>query len=292
MRMRSEVVIKRHSTLGEGAIWDAAEGVLYWVDIVEKILFTYDPMSGTNRELKLEKFIGTVVPRGKGGLTVALEDGFYNLDPATGVLEQIADPESGIPGNRFNDGKCDPSGRFWAGTMGREGEAGKGSLYRLDADGNVTTMLSGIHISNGICWSPDKRTMYHTDTLDWVIRAYDYDDKSGTISGERTVVTVAEKNGFPDGMTIDAEGMLWVALWEGGRVIRYDPDTGRKLAEVSVPVSRVTSCAFGGPGLGTLYITTATMGMDESEMADEPLAGSLFACEPGVVGMQAFAYEG
>ncbi|MFW6253204.1 MAG: SMP-30/gluconolactonase/LRE family protein, partial [bacterium] len=178
------------------------------------------------------------------------------------------------------------------GTMGRHGEAGLGSLYRLDANGSVTQILSGADISNGIVWSPDKRFMYWTDTLKGVIYAFDYDDVSGRVSNRRVAFKLDPADGLPDGMTIDAEGMLWVACWEGGKVIRVDPEAGTKRAEVKLPASRVTSCAFGGADLDRLYITTARMALSDAELTKQPDAGSLFVCEPGVRGIPAVAYAG
>ena len=290
--MKAEIAVRSASTLGEGSLWDAGKQRLCWLDIVGKRLFIYDPEGNTNRELEIPEMAGTVVPRRAGGLILSLESGIHAFDPESGALEKIADPEAQRSETRYNDGKCDPSGRFWAGTMGRNGEAGLGSLYRLDVDGSVTQILDGVDISNGIAWSPDRRFMYWTDTLKGEIYAFDYDDASGGISNRRIAFKLDSVDGLPDGMTIDAEGMLWAACWEGGKVIRIDPKAGKKLSEVKLPASRVTSCAFGGQKLDRLYITTARMGLGEAELAEQPYAGSLFVCEPGVKGIPAVAYAG
>lgn len=291
-----ETVVDRRSLVGEGAIWDARRQRLLWVDILGHLLFIYDPATGKNRGINLLQAVGTVVPRAKGGVVVALHNGFARLDPETERMTPIADPEADLPGNRFNDGKCDPAGRLWAGTMAFDGmnDREQGALYCLDADGTVTRKLGRISISNGIVWSADARTMYFIDTVKNDVRAFDYDLETGAIANERVTVR-NDGDGHFDGMTIDAEGMVWIALFGGGAVKRYDPQTGEHLATIELPVSCVTSCAFGGPDLDQLYVTSGSYRLTAAELAEQPLAGSLFRAVPGVVGVRgvpAFEYAG
>lgn len=276
--------------LGEGAIWH--EGRLYWVDIEGKSLYIFDPTTSSQRRMQFDSMIGTVVPRESEGLAVALATGFALVDVDSGEVAPIADPEAHLPGNRFNDGKCDPAGRFWAGTMSYTFDPGAGSLYMLDGRGRVHKMLDRVTVSNGICWSHDGKTMYYIDTPTQRVDAFDFDLETGQIADRRTVIEIPHDDGSPDGMTIDAEGNLWVALWGGYAVVRYDPRTGRRLQQVPVPAGQVTSCAFGGEGLQDLYITSASTGLSAERLAREPLAGALFRTRVDVPGVPAFAYRG
>ena len=286
-----EIIVRRRSLVGEGAIWDAERQVLYWVDIIGHKLFVYDPATGENRALDTLQAVGTVVPRAAGGVVVALHNGFAGLDPDTGSMRPIADPERHLPANRFNDGKCDPAGRLWAGTMEFDGAPGRGALYCLEVDGTVTRKFGGVTISNGIVWSRDRRIMYYVDTGRNDVRAYDYDMDSGAIDNERVTVTNAGRGRF-DGMTMDEEGMLWIAIFGGGAVRRYHPESGELLATVELPMSQITSCAFGGPDLSDLYVTSACLRLSPAEREAEPLAGSLVKVAPGVRGLPAIPYAG
>jgi sugar lactone lactonase YvrE len=289
---KAELVLDAKAILGEGAAWVANRQRLYWVDIQGKKVHVYDPAEGSDRAIEVDQQVGTLAPREKGGLVLALERGLYFLDEDSGKTEFIADPESDQPTNRFNDGKCDPAGRFWGGTMSMVGGSKTGSLYRMDADLSVHKMVGNVSTSNGLIWSLDKRTMYYIDTPTMEVSAFDYDHTSGTISNRRAAVRVPEGEGRPDGMTIDAEGMLWVAMWEGWQVNRYNPQTGEKLDSIPVAAARVTSVAFGGPEMGDLYITTARLQMAGEELEGQPHAGGLFVARPGVRGMPAYAFAG
>jgi sugar lactone lactonase YvrE len=206
-------------------------------------------------------------------------------------LEMIAEVEADNPDNRMNDGKCDGAGRFWAGTMGFEPIPGAGALYRLDADRNVTTVLENVTISNGLGWSPDDATMYYIDSSTNRIDAFDYDTETGKIRNRRRLIEVPQEQGMPDGMTVDAEGFLWVALWGGCSVRRYAPDGTPDLV-VELPASQITCPTFGGKDLSELYVTSATQGLLEEELQEQPYAGALFCCRPGVAGMPAHAFGG
>ncbi len=280
--------------LGEGAIWNAAAQRLHWVDIEGGRVFTYDPATGENRACDVGRKVGTVVPRARGGLMLAVHGGFASLDPENGSLELWPRPPEHDPAIvRFNDGKCDPSGRFWAGTMALvKGPKPLGRLYRLDADGVVHVMARGVGTSNGIAWSPDRRTLWFIDTPLQRVDAFDYDDATGAIANRRTVISILPGNGCPDGSTLDAEGMLWIAMYEGWAVTRWNPRTGELLRTLRLPVARVTSCAFGGPELDTLFITSARENFSKEQMAAQPLAGCLFRVKPGTRGVPAFAFQG
>ncbi|MEM7132427.1 MAG: SMP-30/gluconolactonase/LRE family protein [Chloroflexota bacterium] len=290
MSKEAELILDTKVDLGEGPIWDVENQLLYWVNIMESEVLIYNPQTEQNRVIDVGQYVGTVVKGRSGLLYLALHHGFASLDLATEEVTLITDPEADLPTNRFNDGKCDPAGRFWAGTMS-VAEAGKtGSLYILDTDGSCRKMVSDIAISNGIVWSLDAKTMYYIDTPTGTVDAFDYDLASGNIGNRRSVITIPEGQGFPDGMTGDAEGMLWVAHWGGHRITRWNPVNGELLDTVHVPAAQVTACAFGGPNLDELYITCARRGLDATALAGQPLAGGLFKVSPGVKGLPAFEY--
>ena len=284
--------VPMRTLVGEGSLWDSEKKVLYWIDILSSEVYIYDPASGENRVINTCQAVGTVVPRASGGLMVALHNGFAHIDLDTEKLTPIGeDPERDIPANRFNDGKCDPAGRFWAGTMAFDCSENQGALYCLDTDHSVTQKLEPASISNGIVWTADQKTMYYIDTTLNTVRAYDYDVETGAIGNERVVCTNEGKGGF-DGMAIDVEGTLWIAVYGGWAVKRYDPRSGELLAEYAMPFANVTSCAFGGENLDELYITSACQQMSEQELADQPLAGSLVKMDPGVCGVDSPPYAG
>ncbi len=287
-----ELVVDAKATLGEGPIWHAQRQVLYWVDILEKKVHIYDPAANQDRAIDVGQYVGTVVPRKSGGLMLALHHGFASLDPDTQQLQIIHDPESHLPDTRFNDGKCDPAGRFWAGTMSLTGAAGAGSLYCMDKDLRVRKILDKVTVSNGIAWSLDHKTMYFIDTPTQAVAAFDYDIETGSIANRRVVVSIPKEDGLPDGMTIDAEGMLWVAHWGGSRVTRWNPANGKLLQTISVPAAQTTACWFGGPDLDVLYITSARHGLNERALAEQPYAGGIFCVRPGVRGLEAYEFAG
>ncbi|MBE1443606.1 SMP-30/gluconolactonase/LRE family protein [Paenibacillus sp. OAS669] len=289
---QAELVLDLKATLGEGPCWDSRSGTLYWVDIKQNQLHAYCPEQGTNRTITLDQMVGAVVPRQEGGLVLALQHGFYLLDWETEQLTFIDDPESDKTENRFNDGKCDAAGRFWAGTLSFDEKEPIAALYVLEKDRRVRKVLDGITVSNGLGWSPDGGTMYYIDSPTKKVVAYDYDVESGSLGQARTVVTIPEGGGFPDGMTVDAEGMLWVAQWGGWQVSRWNPQTGEQIDKISLPAARVTSCTFGGERLDELYITTARTGLSEEELAKQPHAGGVFRVKPGVVGLPTRMYGG
>ncbi|AQS56957.1 SMP-30/gluconolactonase/LRE family protein [Novibacillus thermophilus] len=287
-----QLVLDANATLGEGPSWDQTNQVLYWVDVQEKRVHVYDPYKHENRSIQLNQFVGAVVPREAGGVALALASGFYTLDLRTEALCFIGDPERHLTNNRFNDGKCDPKGRFWAGTMSLMGEAEQGTLYRLNTNESIQPVLTNVSVSNGICWSPDHQTMYYIDTPTQSVTAFDYELETGNISKSRVVIKVPDREGKPDGMTIDEEGMLWIAHWGGYQVARWNPYTGKKLDRILLPASLCTSCVFGGKNLDELFITTARFGISEDELSKQPHAGGLFRVKTNVKGAPTYAFKG
>jgi sugar lactone lactonase YvrE len=283
----AEVAYPRASTLGEGSLWDVQQGLLYWVDIVEEQVFLFDPERGQNRAFDLGEEVGTVVVTNNDKLLVALRSGLVVFDPETGRLTDICDPRQSAEEGRFNDGKCDPRGRLWVGTMSEGPERkGKAALYCLDSDLAAIQRLGGVTCSNGLCWSTDERTFFYVDTPTYQVRAFDFDADAGTIDGGRVVIELSRDEGAPDGMTIDAEGQLWIALFDGGRVLRIDPKGGERTFQVLIPGGgNVTSCAFGGANLDQLFVTTARIGLSAERRGDEPDAGSLFVARVPFVGV-------
>jgi sugar lactone lactonase YvrE len=286
-----ELVLDSRAELGEGPVWDTRAGVLVWVDILAGHVHRYDPATGADSVTDVGQPVGAVGLRESGGLVLAVRDGFALLDEDGPAPRPLAAVEREDLETRMNDGEVDPAGRFWAGTMELGGALGRGSLYRLDPGGAVTRVLADVSISNGLGWSPDERTLYYIDSPTQRIDAYDYDRSSGAISNRRTVVEIEAGDGLPDGLTVDAEGFLWVALWGGSAVHRYAPD-GRLDQVVELPVSQVTSCAFGGSDLAELYVTSAWAGLEEQQRRAESAAGGLFRLRPGVRGLPARRFAG
>ena len=283
-------VLTMGSHLGESPIWDAPAGVLWWIDIYKPTLNRFDPMSGRNQEIKLDQNIHAIAVRRSGGIVGSFQHGIGFVDPATATVTTVADPIGEAPA-KFNDGKCDRGGRFWTGSMSNDWVTPIGCLYRFDGDRTLRIMDTGFKLSNGMGWSPDDRTMYFTDFGQSTIFAYDYDAGSGAIDNRRPFVTIPQGEGQPDGMTVDADGCLWVALWDGWAVARFDP-AGKRVATIRLPVMRPTSCMFGGPDFATMYVTSATMLLAEAERADQPLAGAVFAIETGVHGVDEPKFAG
>ena len=270
------------ATLGEGPVWDDQAQVLYWVDIPEGRVHRMDA-DGWVTSWDVGQPVGAVVPRASGGLVVAVRDGFMALDLTSGELAMLAPVEQDRPENRMNDGACDRAGRFFAGTMADDERPTAGALYRLDPDLSVTTLLTGVGISNGIGWSPDERLMYYADSLAHQVDVFDYDPATGAIDGRRRFAAVGGGDMLPDGLTVDADGGVWVAVWGGGMVLHHDPD-GQAREALRLPAERVTSCVFGGPALDRMYITTAA--------GPGQHAGSLFVWEPGVTGQPSHPFRG
>ena len=291
--IRPEVVVDHRSELGEGPVWISGDEALIWVDISVGRLNRLVPATGQLDRLDIGQPVGAVVPRAAGGLLLALRDGVGVLDEfAAGERAVIrVEVEADLEQNRMNDGKCDPAGRFWVGTMSFAARPGAGSLYRVDADLSVTRVISGTTIANGLGWSPDGTSMYFTDSAAQSVWAFDFDASTGMVENRRLLISVQEPGVLPDGMAIDAEGGIWTALWGGSAVRRYSA-TGILDQEIPFPVSQVSSCAFGGTDLEDLYVTTARTGLSEAGLAQEPDAGCLFRLDPGVRGMPTTSFSG
>jgi sugar lactone lactonase YvrE len=284
-----KIVTASRDKLGEGAIWDQRRQALYWVDILGKRFHHLSPTTGSPETYDVGQFIGTLVPcRRDDEVLVALHRGIARYHLQTRQLTHLGDPEYNHPELRFNDGKCDPAGRFWAGTMPLDCRTPTGNLYCYHPDGRLECKLTGVTISNGIAWSRDARTMYYIDTPTHRVDAFDFDNTTGHITNRRVAINVATEMGYPDGCTLDAEGMLWIAHFGGSRVTRWNPATGAHLGHIMLPTPNVTSCAFGGKNLDQLYITTASVGIKQPD----PNAGALFVVEPGVCGLPAFEFAG
>jgi sugar lactone lactonase YvrE len=274
--------------LGEGARWDARRDELLRVDILAGQVFrdrvAADGSLVPIRTYDLPGTVGAVAPvHGDDGWLVAADQGFAHL-ALDGTLHPIAEVTG--PGTRMNDAACDPQGRFWAGTKADDNRAGGGGLHRLDPDGRTEQVRDDLTIANGLGWSPDGRTMYLADTIPRVIHAFTFDGDRGTISDDRILVEVGGSGAGPDGLTVDAAGDLWVAIFGGGRIERYAPD-GELRQVVRVPADETTSCAFAGPGLQRLYVTTATEHWSEEQRRAEPTAGITYRFDTDATGRPA-----
>ena len=288
-----ELVLDARAELGEGPVWHAAAGTLYWVDLFAGIVHHYQPASGLAGRVEVGEFVGCVVPRAGGGLLAATASGIYHLDPVSGARTRVAAIEADRPETHFNDGKVDPAGRFWFGSIAVDRATDTlGHLYSLEPDLTVTRRLSGVDNTNGMDWSPDGRTMYYIDSLTRQVTAFDYDAASGNITNPRPAVTLPADRGVPDGMTVALDGTLWVAHWGGGCVTRWHPTSGALLQTIPVPANLTTSCAFGGPALDQLYVTTARYGQDGPALAAQPHAGGLFRLRTATRGRPAAVFPG
>jgi len=291
MAFQVDCVVKGDDRLGECTLWCEREQVLWWVDSRGPSLKRWDPRDGSVKPIALPSVVGSVAFRERGGMLVALQTGLHFLDPASGALQGVAQPEAHLPENRFNDGRCDRAGRFWAGTMSDARREPTGSLYRLSADLQCTHIRADVIVPNSIAWSPDNRTMYFADTYRQVIRAWDFDLASGEVSNERVFCDTTGHPGRPDGSCIDADGCLWNAEYGGWRLVRYTP-AGKIDRVIEMPAANPTCCCFGGADFDILYVSTATQRLTSEELAKQPLAGGVLAVRPGVRGLPEARFAG
>jgi sugar lactone lactonase YvrE len=288
--MQVELVLDAKATLGEGPAWDAKTQTLYWLDILGKRIY-----AGTQVLAELDAMPGCLAPCKNGYLVLALSGAegrhsFADLDPATAQVTLLSSLSSEPPTNRFNDGKCDPVGRFIAGTMAMNEKDPNGSLYSFDGK-HTTRLLDGVTISNGLGWSPDHKTFYYIDTPTREVKAFDYDPVTGQIANPRMVIHIPNSLGWPDGMTSDTDGNLWIAMWSGAQVTKWNPSTGKLLEQIRVPALLTSSCVFGGRDMNELYITSARVGMSEADLNKYPLSGGLFKLVTNVTGMPTFEFN-
>jgi sugar lactone lactonase YvrE len=281
-------VLEVRARLGEGPIWDSRQQLLYWVDIYNHRVHRFYPATGKDEYFDVGDVVGAIALAGDNKLIIALRHQLAFLDTQTGVVSSIIEIEADQENNRFNDGKCDPQGRFWFGSM--SSEANQAQLYRYDQDGSLHIMETGLTISNGLGWSPDQKTFYLTDSPEQKIFAYDFNSTTGSISNRRTVVDLTHESFNPDGLTIDSQGYIWSAMWNGGCVIRFSP-SGDEVARIQLPVPLVTSCTFGGENLQTLYITTASVGLQQDEIDEYYYSGDVFAFQSQVAGLPSDSFR-
>lgn len=275
-------VLAARSRLGEGPVWDSTKGLLYWVDIYNHRVNQFDPTTGQNLFFDVGDVVGSIAIAGQDRLIMAQRHGLAFLHLQTGEITPIIPIEADMTENRFNDGKCDRQGRFWFGSMcpGKN----QGSLYRYDTDGSLHLMETGLTIANGLGWSPDEKIFYLTDSAQQKIYAYNFEAATGRISNRHILVDLAGESFYPDGLTVDSEGNIWSAMWDGWCVIRFNSQ-GEETLRIPLPVQRPTSCTFGGQDLQTLYITTASVGLSEEEIQNSFYSGDLFALQADITGL-------
>jgi sugar lactone lactonase YvrE len=283
-KAEASCVLEARAALGECPVWDEREQALYFVDIHAPALFRFDPATSAIRRWDMPAKLGSFALEDGGGAVLALATGFARLDFATGALAAIANLLEGAAEHRFNDGGADPAGRFWSGTMQGSGRRAAGKVYCLDG-GEARAVYDGFFVPNGFAWSPDGARFYVNDSPRAMFVAK-FDAAAGSAGAPYVFADVSAAPGYPDGMAVDADGFLWNARWDGGGVARFAPD-GRLDRFVPLPVSRPTSCAFGGPNLDRLYVTSARIGLDDATLARQPLAGAVFALDAGVKGLPA-----
>jgi len=289
-----ELLYDIKATLGEGPVWDARTGMLYWIDILRKRIYANGDVF-----LEADETIGCLSIRKDGGIIFTKRASFWTTSTSLSASREpdstkqtlLSSPKDEPANNRFNDGKCDPRGRFLAGTMDMGEADPNGSLYSFDGE-SVTKLFGGVTISNGLTWSPDHKTLYYIDTPTYEVKAFDYDLENGMVGNMRAVIKVPKPLGSPDGMTSDMQGNLWIAMWGGAQVTKWNPHTGQLLERIPVPAKNVSSCVFGGKNMNELYITSARVDLDEATLKQNPLTGGVFHMETNVEGMPSFVFMG
>jgi sugar lactone lactonase YvrE len=287
-----QTVLEHKCALGEGPVWNEETQTIFWLDITQNLIHSYNINQQKHSSFNVGEMVGSIAFREKGGLIAGLQNGIAFIDIENKKIEHIINPQND-PAIRFNDGKCDAAGRFWVGTMALSEEDNKGNLFVVETDLSVKKKIENVSISNGIAWNRDKTIMYYINTPTNYVFAFDYNIENGEINNQRVALDLTHENGFADGMTIDEEGMLWIAFYSGWRVARYNPENGELLKQIELPVENVSCCTFGGQELNDLYITTANKGMSEEALKQQPLAGSLFVVKDcGFKGLPAAKFKG
>lgn len=270
-----DIIVDHKCQLGEGPVWDEQNHCIWWVDILDKKIHQYKLHSKHHEVITLEEMPGSIALIDNSELLVAVESGIILIDRKTKSTEKLVTIHDKQSGLRFNDGKCDPYGNFWVGTMALTGYDKKGCVYMFDSDKNISVKIADTKVSNGMAWDENKEKFYFIDTPTQQVVSYDF-NINGKLKNKRIVIKIPDDNGKPDGMTIDTEGMLWVAMWGGGKIMRWNPTNGELLDEMQLPVSQVTSCTFGGKEMNDIYVTSALTGLSEQEIKEQPQAGCLF----------------
>lgn len=283
--MQAQLFLDCQNELGEGPLWH--DNKLCWLNILGGSLFSLASAGGPVRSRSVSGMLGAAAPTQDGRWLLGTEAGLVLLDWESGAVTPFADPASGLSRMRFNDGKADARGRFWTSLMHIDAREGTGSLWSIDVDGRPTPHLDGLTIPNGMAWTAGGSRFFFIDTPTRRIDRFDFDPDSGTLHNRETAFDFSGEKGDPDGMCVDAEDCLWVAMWGGAQVIRVDPQRGKVLRRIPVPVSQPTSCCFGGPSMSTLFITSARIGLSPKQLRDEPKAGSLFSLETETHGFPA-----
>ncbi len=284
-------VARTQDVLGEVPLWHPVEQALYWIDLFKPAVHRLDPATDTVRSWTPPMKLGSIALRTAGGLLLAGREGLLLTDADLAVTGSLGHPDADRPENILNDGRVDAAGRFFVGSMNRMLERASGRLFRVEADGRASVLADGIFIPNALAWSPDGRTLYFADSHEKTLYAYPFDPATGGIGERRVFADTRDEPGVPDGSAVDADGFLWNARFDGGAVLRYDPE-GRLERRIELPVTRPTACTFGGPGLSTLFVTTARFRLPPERLAQEPEAGSLLAVETDVTGLSEPLFAG
>jgi len=291
-----ETVSNFKAILGECPLWDSDRKIIYWVDIIGKKLFSFNISNLISSFINFNNFIGSAAFRKNGQFIIVSEEGIHFFNQNNLSFKNLFNPEESLNKNRFNDGKCDAAGRFWVGSTSYDENEKVGSLYCIEKNLKYKKIISGVTVSNGISWSPDNKTMYYIDSPTREVKAYDYDIENGKIKNEKVIIIFNKEEGYPDGMTVDTEGMLWIAHWGGYKVGRWDPINGKMIEKIDIPVKRVSSVTFGGVGLNELFITTAAKGFNEINKAvSEHLndyEGMLFRVKVNACGINTYRFYG
>jgi len=288
--MKATCILNARNLLGEGPVWDDRSQDLYWVDIKKPAIHRLNPSTGQQKTWHMPEPVGCISLRESGNLVAGFKSGFHFVNLDSGARSTIVNPEPDRPGNRFNDGKCDALGRLWAGTMDDSEKEPSGAMYRLNPDLSWHRLDTGYTVFNGPAFSRDGKTVFHTDSaLRTVYASRIHSD--GSIRDKRPFIQLRESEGYPDGMTVDADDCIWLAHWDGWRITRYSPQ-GEVVTRLDLPAARITSCAFGGPDLSLLFITSASIGLNERQLAEQPLAGGVFQVETHTRGLPTCRFAG